>query len=248
VARCQHTTLAPRGRSRRPHPVPRLAVAVLLSALLMSCSDKHPDAGPHAITLTFIRHGQSAGNASGLVDTSVPGPGLTALGRRQALTMADRFSANDYDGVFASTMIRTQQTASYLAPTLNKPVTVLAGLREIEGGATEGKPESFAAPVTFGAVEKWLMGHRDVRIPGSIDGNEFDKRFDEAVQSIYDSGDRQPVAFSHGAAIAVWTLMNVKNPRADLLQTQRLPNTGYVVVRGDPAEGWTLVDWNGTKP
>jgi broad specificity phosphatase PhoE len=92
------------------------------------------------------------------------------------------------------------------------------------------------------------MGQRDVRIPGSIDGNEFDKRFDEAVQSIYDSGDRQPVAFSHGAAIAVWTLMNVKNPQADLIHTQRLPNTGYVVVRGDPTEGWTLVDWNGTKP
>lgn len=228
--------------------LPRLAAALLLSALLMSCSDKPPAGEPHAIALTFIRHGQSAGNASGLVDTSVPGPGLTALGRSQAVAMADRFSTNYYDGVFASTMIRTQQTAHYLACRLNEPVTVLPGLREIEGGVNEGRPESLAAPVTFGAVEQWLRGHRDVRIPGSIDGNEFEKRFDEAVQSIYDSGDRQPVAFSHGAAIAVWTLMNVKNPRADLLRTQPLPNTGYVVVRGDPSEGWTLVDWNGTKP
>ena len=234
--------------TRRDHSLPRLAAALLISALLVSCGDKHGAAHPHAITLTFIRHGQSTGNASGRVDTSVPGPGLTDLGRRQALRVADRFSASHYDGVFASTMVRTQQTAYYLALRLNTAVTVLPGLREIEGGVNEGQPESLAAPTTFGAVEQWLMGHRDVRIPGSIDGNEFDKRFDEAVQSIYDSGDRQPVAFSHGAAIAVWTLMNVKNPRADLLRTQPLPNTGYVVVRGDPPEGWTVVDWNGTKP
>ncbi len=79
-----------------------------------------------------------------------------------------------------------------------------------------------------------------------IDGNEFDKRFDEAVDAIYAAGDRRPVTFSHGAAIAAWTLMNVTNPRLDLLQAKPLPNTGYVVVRGDPADGWTLVDWNGT--
>jgi hypothetical protein len=38
----------------------------------------------------------------------------------------------------------------------------------------------------------------------------------------------------------------VTNLRLDLLQAKPLPNTGYVVVRGDPADGWTLVDWNGT--
>jgi broad specificity phosphatase PhoE len=54
------------------------------------------------------------------VDTSVHGPVLSALGRSQALTMADWFSANHYDGVFASTMIRTQQTAYYLASRLNE--------------------------------------------------------------------------------------------------------------------------------
>jgi hypothetical protein len=128
ATRSQHTTLASHRRSPRDHPVPRLTAAVLLSALLMSCSHNQPTAGPHAITLTFIRHGQSAGNASGLVDTSVPGPGLTALGRSQALTMATGFSADHDDGVFASTMVRTQQTANYLARRLNKPVTVLAGL------------------------------------------------------------------------------------------------------------------------
>jgi hypothetical protein len=32
-----------------------------------------------------------------------------------------------------------------------------------------------------------------------------------------------------------------------LLETHPLNNTGYVVVRGDPADGWKLVDWNGIR-
>ena len=67
------------------------------------------------------------------------------------------------------------------------------------------------------------------------------------VDTIYRSGQQQPVAFSHGAAIAMWTMMNVANPPLDLAQSQPLPNTGYVVVRGNPQDGWTLLDWNGTS-
>jgi broad specificity phosphatase PhoE len=125
---------------------------------------------------------------------------------------------------------------------------VLPGLRETEGGANEGRPEYWAAADTFGAIKRWITGHRDVRIPGSIDGNEFNKRFDQAVQSIYDGGDRQPVVFCYCAAITAWTLMNVEDVRTDLLYTKPLPNTGYFVVRGDPADGSTLLDWNGNKP
>ena len=58
---------------------------------------------------------------------------------------------------------------------------------------------------------------------------------------------QQPVAFSHGAAIAMWTMMNVANPPLELAQSQPLPNTGDVVVRGNPVDGWTLLDWNGTS-
>jgi hypothetical protein len=42
-------------------------------------------------------------------------------------------------------------------------------------------------------------------------------------------------------------MMNVHNPPLDLVAEQPLPNTGHVVVRGNPQDGWTLLDWNGTK-
>lgn len=99
----------------------------------------HAGAAPDdQITLTFIRHAQSAGNVSGFVDTSTPGPGLTDLGWDQAHQVAADFADGGFDGVFASTMVRTQQTAEFLADELHEPVDVLPGLREIEAGTYEG--------------------------------------------------------------------------------------------------------------
>lgn len=86
-----------------------------------------------------------------------------------------------------------------------------------------------------------------MHVPGSIDGYEFDARFGDAVKAIYDSGDVNPVAFSHHLAVMVWVLMNVKNPDSSLLASDPLPNTGHIVVVGSPRGGWTLKDWDG-KP
>lgn len=199
----------------------------------------------HTITLTFVRHAQSAGNASGLIDTSVPGPAITDRGYRQAVDTANELSPNNYDGIYASTMVRTQQTAAPMSAALREPVTVLAGLREIEAGDYEGRPEANAGQY-FSAPAAWLRGDRSARIPGSIDGNEFDARFDDAVETIYDSGDVNPVAYSHAVAVMIWIMMNVRNPDVSLLTDEPLPNTGDVVVVGSPRDGWTLVDWAGT--
>ena len=95
---------------------------------------------------------------------------------------------------------------------------------------------------------QWLHGDRNAKIPGSLDGNEFEARFNDAVRHIYDSGKQNPVAFSHGAAIMLWVLMNVRNPDPSLLTGKPLPNIGHVIVKGNPSEGWTLTDWDADPP
>jgi broad specificity phosphatase PhoE len=225
----------------------RFVAAAVVAALAAGCAPARA-AGPHTITLTLVRHGQSAGNASGLVDTSTPGPELTPKGWCQATLAAAQLAPNHYDGIYASSMIRTQQTATPTAQALGEPVTVLPGLREIEAGQYEGTPESDAAQTLLAAPRRWLQGDRSARIPGSLDGNEFEARFNEAVQRVYDSGDQNPVAFSHGGAIMFWVLMNVRNPDPSLLATKPLPNVGHVVVTGNPSDGWTLTDWDADPP
>jgi broad specificity phosphatase PhoE len=144
-------------------------------------------------------------------------------------------------------MVRTQQTAQPLADRIHQPVQVLPGLQEIEAGDYEGRPNSDAAAY-FAVLKQWVQGDRAARIPGSIDGNEFDTRFNDAIAAVYATGDHHPVVFSHGGAIALWTLMNASDVDRAQLESEPLNNTGYVVVHGNPSAGWTLVDWNGKRP
>lgn len=221
------------------------AAAVLAATVIVGACGGSPQA--RSITLTFIRHAQSEANASGIINTDVPGPGLTPEGKGQAEQVAHQLARDRYDSVYASTMVRTEQTAAPLAAELGKQVEVLPGLQEINAGWFEGKPVSMASSTYLLAPADWLNGDVQDSIPGSITGKEFNNQFTAAVNKIYNSGHNKPVVFSHLYAIEYWTLMNVKNGKDSLLTSHPLPNIGRVVVTGNPTNGWTLVDWDGIR-
>ena len=204
---------------------------------------------PHvrSITLTFIRHAESQSNAAHVINTDIPGPSLTEDGQGQAEQLAHQLARNNFDGVYASDMVRTQQTAAPLAHALGKPVNVLPGLREIDAGRYDDTPTKKADSTYLLAPALWLKGDLKDAVPGSISGEEFNDQFTAAVQKIYDSGNSRPVAFSHAESIMYWTLINVKNPKDSLATSHHLPNLGRVVITGSPALGWTLVDWDGIR-
>lgn len=228
---------------RRPLSV----AATVVAAIVLMLSSALPAWAAEVMTLTFVRHGESEANAAGVIDTSVPGPHLTELGRQQAAAVADALAGNNYDGVYASSMIRTQETAQPLADRLGQPIVVLPGVREIDAGVFEGQSEdSGLGRIGYVAARvAWTLGARFVPMLGSTDGNAFDARVDDAVQTIYDSGDRNAVVFSHGATIMFWTMMNVDNPDLGLILSHQLDNTSVVVITGNPEDGWTLENWDG---
>lgn len=217
--------------------------ALMAVVLVASCSSSAPKA--RTITLTFIRHGESQANKDGIIDTSVPGPSLTATGEQQADSVANRLKSNDYDGIYASEMVRTQQTAAPMSKALGEPVNVLPGLNEISAGWFNGQNMDSAAATYMVAPMDWMRGFTNFSIPGSVTGTEFNGKFTSAVQRIYESGDTKPVAFSSAASIMLWTLLNVRNGKDSLATDHPLPNTGRVVITGNPVDGWTLVDWDG---
>jgi broad specificity phosphatase PhoE len=91
---------------------------VALSAVLL-CVQPATASADESIVIDLVRHGQSEANAERVIDTAVPGTVLTALGRRQALSVANVLAAQGpFAGIFASQLIRTQQTAAPLAATL----------------------------------------------------------------------------------------------------------------------------------
>jgi broad specificity phosphatase PhoE len=221
------------------------AAVVLAAVLTVGACSESPKV--HSITLTFIRHAESLTNAEHVINTDIPGPGLTEEGQGQAEQLAHQLSRNNFDGVYASTMVRTEETAAPLAHALGKHVEILPGLREIDAGRYNNTPSKRADLTYLIAPTLWLKGDVKDAVPGSISGEEFNDQFTAAVQKIYDSGNSKPVAFGHAQSIMYWTLMNVKNPKDSLATSHPLPNLGRVVITGSPVGGWTMVEWDGIR-
>ena len=129
----------------------------------MAVGDTRSKVYHHTIILTFIRHVESTANATDIIDTSTPGPDITGLGEGQAAAVANELSANRYDGIYASTMVRSQETATPLAQTLGEPVTVLARRRRPGAGVGDGAHERSAAPTAAADAESELAARRPVR-------------------------------------------------------------------------------------
>jgi broad specificity phosphatase PhoE len=218
-------------------------LAVLAATVIVGACSGTPQA--RSITITFIRNAQSQANADGIIDTSDPGSGLSADGKGQAQQIAHQH--NDFDAIYSSSMAEAKESAAPLASELGKQVEVLPGLQSINAGWFNGKPESMSNSTYMVAPTQWLNGDTGDSMPGGSSGQEFTSRFSAAIRKIYDSGHSKPAVFSQGTAIMVWTLMTVRNPKHSLLTSHPLPNTGRVVITGSPADGWTLVDWDGVR-
>ena len=188
--------------------------------------------------LLLIRHGQTPANVLGQLDTAHPGPGLTALGERQASAMAEVLRQQQIDGVFATTLVRTQFTALPLAA-----ATVIEGLHEIEAGDLEGRSDRASARCYLDTAFAWGSGDLDVTMPGATDGHAFFQRFDRGIAAV--SHLDSAVVFSHGAAIRVWTAARATNVPPIFAGNHELDNTGVVELSGSATEGWTLVSWAG---
>ncbi len=242
---------------------PRCLAVGLLSTALLSTGSAMAWADDGSIVLDFVRHGESGDMT--VINTLVPGPDLTDTGEQQADDLVKVLSGNGIDDIYASAMIRSQETAMPLAEALNLPIQVLPGLNEIDAGIFEGIPVNVGDLPLGGALYllaplAWTLGLDFVPQLGSTvdpNGIAFDESFSGAVQSIYDgsvgsdAGNITDAVFSHEGAIAIWTLMNVNNPDFSLVLQEflntgeLLPYTGQVVVDGSPGD-WTLVSWDGT--
>ena len=242
---------------------PRYLAVGLLSAAFLSMGSAMAWADDGSIVLDFVRHGESGDMT--VINTLVPGPELTDTGEQQAHALVNVLSGKGIDDIWASTMIRSQETATPLAEALHLPINISAGLNEIDAGIFEGIPVNVGGLPLGGALYlaaplAWTLGLDFVPQLGStIDPNGivFDENFSRAVQTIYDGsvgsdgGNITDAVFSHEGSIAIWTLMNVNNPDFPLviqefLKTgELLPYTGQVVVDGSPGD-WTLVSWDGT--
>lgn len=197
--------------------------------------------------LFLIRHGQTPGNVLGQLDTAHPGPGLTELGHSQAHDVAATLAAENVEAIFASTLVRTQLTASPISELQRLDVDVRNGLHEISAGDLELRNDRESVTRYRETIFAWGLGDLDQKMPGGADGHEFFGRFDEDIDAMANSGVEVAAAFSHGAAIRVWVSSRAHNVAPSFGAENALDNAGIIVLDGSPAEGWVLTEWAGRQ-
>ena len=153
----------------------------------------------------------------------------------------DRLAEHLIEAVYASNLVRTQQTAAPLAEALGLSVEVLPGLREISAGDDELATD---ATRYIGTLMRWYAGEVHARIPGGETALEFMERFDEAVDHVVGRTRDTAVVVSHGAALRVWASVRVRG-FSDALGAAHLDNTGVIVIDGT-ADDWNLVSLDGS--
>lgn len=197
--------------------------------------------------ILFIRHGQTPANVHGILDTLPPGPGLTTLGTQQATAIPTALGHEAIAAIYVSKLRRTHDTAAPLAAALGLAPIELPGLHEVEAGSLEGLADSGSVHSYMSTVFAWDDGHLDRAMPGGPDGTAFFTRFDADVAHMAAShpADATVVAFSHGAAIRIWTGSRVGNLGEGFTSEHHLDNTGVVVIEGSPETGWNALSWGG---
>jgi broad specificity phosphatase PhoE len=196
--------------------------------------------------LLLIRHGQTPTNVRFLLDTAVPGPGLTALGEQQAAALPEALADEDIEALYASTLVRTQLTAAPLAAARGLDVLVRDGIRELTAGDLEMLPgDSEQGLLYMKTVFAWAAGDTALRMPGGETGAEALARYDAVVAEAADSGAGTVAMVSHGAAIRMWTAARADNVDVPFAAARPLDNTGVVILEGSPADGWKALSWAG---
>lgn len=193
--------------------------------------------------LLLIRHGQTPSNVAHLLDTAVPGPGLTELGERQAAALPEALAQERIDALYASTQLRAQLTATPLAEHAGLEIRVRDGIREVSAGDLEMRGDHEAVETYLTTILAWSDGKTDLRMPGGENGVEALGRFDAVVAEAAGTGAETVAMVSHGAAIRTWVAARAENLGTEFAGAHALRNTGVVVLTGSPGEGWRVLHW-----
>ena len=204
------------------------------------------------LRLILARHGQTEANTRMSMDTGVPGDPLTEEGWRQAGELADVLAAEPVVAVYASTLLRAQQTAQPVAARHGLDVQVVAGLEEVYAGELDRKSDPDSRRAFAEVFHGWLPPGEGLArpVPGGETGHEVLARATAALAKITAAHTGGTiVVVSHGA-----TMRLVTPALADNLETldsaiSMLQNTARIVLEEEPASrgGWHCVEWAGVR-
>jgi probable phosphoglycerate mutase len=203
------------------------------------------------LRLVLARHGQTPANVAKTLDTVLPGPGLTDLGRLQAEALGKELAADPLGPVTAvvsSPARRARETASLVAPAVGLVAAVVEGTHEVQVGDLEGQNDEPSIARFRAVYDAWRDGDVTARMPGGESGRDVLDRYLPAVTALRD--EHLPgtvVLVSHGAVLRL-VAHALLGEVPDLGSDDHVDNCGRVVLTGRRHGGWSLEAWRREAP
>ena len=161
---------------------------------------------PGSTEVVLVRHGASEAAVVGSKFPLVDGhsnPALSGPGRAQAAMVAERLAGEDIEGLFVSTLRRTQETAAPLAEAIDLEPQALRELREVYLGDFEGGEYRVRSGRGDPVIKRVFEEERWDAIPNAESWEDFGARVAAGVEQIVErvGPNTTAVAIVHGAVI-----------------------------------------------
>ena len=204
------------------------------------------------LRLVLARHGQTKANIDRILDTVLPGPPLTELGRAQAHALGGELgdgAEGTVTALYHSPAQRARETAEIVSGYVGVTPTEVTGVHEVFVGELEGRNDEPAIAEFRRVYDCWQSGDLDVAHPGGESGRDLLDRYLPAVAGLR---DRHPdggtlVLVSHGAALRLVAQELVEHVGTPGAEEEHVANCGRVVLR-PRGSGWELVAWRAAVP
>lgn len=201
------------------------------------------------MNLYFTRHGESQANIERIISNrDLPHP-LTEKGRAQAAKLAEQLATAGISAIYASPILRAQQTAQIIGERLQLPVFTSTALREFDCGVMEGKGSEEAWAAHEAAITAWAIHDYAQRIPGGESFVDMQARFVPLIQQLVSqyAGEAEAVLLiSHGSLLHHMLPLVLHNIDHTFVNQHPLRNCACVHAVGTP-DGLVCLDWDNIR-
>jgi probable phosphoglycerate mutase len=178
------------------------------------------------LQVLWVRHGQSTANIIRRFSYAHDQHPLTPLGEEQALAVSGELNSSGVTGpIFASPLLRAQQTARFIAKPQALRIETIEEFRELDVGQLDGQEGDAAWALHDAVVGAWVDGDYEAAFPGGESAFDVSDRMRRGFTKVLERAEGRPtVVVGHGGNIGI--AVRVLDPEAPLVG--ELHNCGIV--------------------
>ena len=200
--------------------------------------------------LYFVRHGESEANILRVISNRENAFGLTALGKQQALKLADQFKEIPFTAIYSSPILRARETSEILSRSFHLGYQITEALREYDCGILEDKSDEASWRLHTEIAEDWTLHHNHLRKPeGGESYLDIQARFLPFIEKLKHGrlhADEHILLVAHGGLLQLMLPLILTNVDDHFVRSHGIRHTECVIaeLRSD---GFVCLQWGDSQ-